>query len=155
MLGSCSPEFLCIDVDTQNSYKNDGSPETSSNNLVCWKCFFFLYSSTGTSTRHPVADFIMPFQWSRKKHLGYKYLKKELEEVMELLTPWTVMDAGNGGRVEVLAQQQWGRWWWLSIGLLCGDHSWSITNIISTGWGVPPLLQLLLFHCYDRCQSYS
>jgi len=57
----------------------------------------------------------------QEENLGYKYLKKELEEVMELLTPRMVMDAGNGGRVEVLACQQWGRWRRSSIGPLCGD----------------------------------
>ena len=46
------------------------------------------------------------FLTRQEENLGYKYLKKELEEVMELLTPRMVMDAGNGGRVEVLACQQ-------------------------------------------------
>jgi len=53
---------------------------------------------------HQTSSFV--FSMRQEENLGYKYLKKELEEVMELLTPRTVMDTGNGGRVEVLACQQ-------------------------------------------------
>jgi len=53
---------------------------------------------------HQTTSFI--FSMRQEENLGYKYLKKELEEVMELLTLQTVMDAGNGGRVEALACQQ-------------------------------------------------
>jgi len=48
----------------------------------------------------------MHFEGGRKKNLGYKVSKKRTGGCDGVLTLQTVMDAGNGGSVEVLAWKQ-------------------------------------------------